>query len=95
LVHVPQGFHWGNSQYDFGRTVRFFLLCLITPAMNPSFNSHDPPVTVCVLRRVKPGYEAEFEEIITGICNAAMQFEGHLGVNIFRPYSPLPTPHSL
>jgi uncharacterized protein len=46
------------------------------------------PVTVVVLRRVKPGCEADFEEVILGITKAAMTFEGHLGVNIFRPINP-------
>lgn len=48
----------------------------------------DLPVTVDVSRRVKPGCEETFEEFISGITAAAMTFEGHLGVNIFRPFDP-------
>jgi uncharacterized protein len=47
-------------------------------------NTNDPPVTVCVLRRAKPGMEKEFERIIAGIITAASEFPGHLGTNIFR-----------
>ena len=47
--------------------------------------SHDPPVTVVISRRVKPGCEAAFEKFISGITAAAMTFEGHLGANVFRP----------
>ncbi len=43
------------------------------------------PVTVVLTRRVKPGREAEFEAWLEGITHAAMQFEGHLGVEIVRP----------
>lgn len=45
----------------------------------------DPPVTIDVSRRIKPGCEAAFEEILLGTIAAAMTFEGHLGVNVFRP----------
>ena len=48
---------------------------------------HDPPVTVVISRRVKPGCEAAFEKFISGITAAAMTFEGHLGANVFRPSS--------
>ena len=48
----------------------------------------DPPVTVLVTRKPLPGKEAEFEEYITGITQAAMQFPGHMGANIFRPAKP-------
>jgi len=45
----------------------------------------DTPVTIIVKRRPRPGKEQEFEEILSGISQAAMSFRGHLGVNIFRP----------
>ena len=45
----------------------------------------DPPVTVVVSRRVKPGCKKAFEKFISGITAAAMTFEGHLGTNVFRP----------
>ena len=48
-------------------------------------HSIDPPVTVVISRRVKPGCEAAFEKFISGITAAAMTFEGHLGTNVFRP----------
>lgn len=51
-------------------------------------NTVDPPVTVVISRRVKPGCEAEFEQFIAGITQAAMTFEGHLGTNVFRPGTP-------
>ena len=49
--------------------------------------SGDPPVTVVISRRVKPGCEKAFEKFISGITAAAMTFEGHLGTNVFRPGS--------
>jgi hypothetical protein len=51
-------------------------------------NSVDPPVTVVISRRVKPGCEEAFEKFISGITKAAMTFEGHLGANVFRPNNP-------
>ena len=48
----------------------------------------DPPVTVVISRRVKPGCEPAFEKFISGITAAAMTFEGHLGTNVFRPSNP-------
>ena len=50
-----------------------------------SKNSLDPPVTVIISRRVKPGCEKAFEKFISGITSSAMTFEGHLGTNVFRP----------
>ena len=47
----------------------------------------DPPVTVVIARRVKPGCKKAFEKFISGITAAAMTFEGHLGANVFRPNS--------
>ncbi|MDX9766542.1 MAG: antibiotic biosynthesis monooxygenase, partial [Ectothiorhodospiraceae bacterium] len=48
----------------------------------------DPPVTVLVTRRPKPGQEQAFEDYLAGICQAAQAFPGHLGVNVFRPAGP-------
>jgi uncharacterized protein len=45
------------------------------------------PVTTTVTRRVRPGHEALFEEILEGIISAASEFPGHLGVEVFRPPS--------
>jgi uncharacterized protein len=47
--------------------------------------SHDPPATVDILQRVKSGCEAAFEVVLADLCEAAKSFEGHLGVNVFRP----------
>jgi hypothetical protein len=47
--------------------------------------NHDPPATVDILQRVRPGCEAVFEVVLTDLCEAAKSFEGHLGVNVFRP----------
>lgn len=48
----------------------------------------DPPTTVDVLQRIKPGCEAAFEAVLAELIQAAMGFEGHLGVNVFRPSDP-------
>jgi uncharacterized protein len=48
-------------------------------------NETDPPVTVDVLQRVKPGCEKAFEAILSDLIRAASSFEGHLGANVFRP----------
>ncbi len=51
-------------------------------------NSYDPPVTVSVFRRVKPGCVRAFEKFLSGIINASMTFQGHLGTNVFRNSDP-------
>jgi antibiotic biosynthesis monooxygenase (ABM) superfamily enzyme len=56
-----------------------------TPDGQQASVEKDPPVTVMVTRKPLPGKEAEFEDYIAGITQAAMQHEGHLGSNIFRP----------
>jgi antibiotic biosynthesis monooxygenase (ABM) superfamily enzyme len=38
-----------------------------------------------VTRRVKPGHEAVYDQIMEGIIAAASEFPGHLGVEVFRP----------
>lgn len=53
--------------------------------MSIEHNLDDPPVTVDVLQRVKPGCEAAFEAVLSKLIHAASAFEGHLGANIFRP----------
>lgn len=54
-------------------------------------DASDPPVTVDILQRVKPGNEVAFEQVLRDLIAAASAFEGHLGVNVFRssnqPYS--------
>jgi antibiotic biosynthesis monooxygenase (ABM) superfamily enzyme len=44
----------------------------------------DPPVTVDVIQRVKPGYEEAFEQSVKDLIAAASSFAGHLGANVFR-----------
>jgi antibiotic biosynthesis monooxygenase (ABM) superfamily enzyme len=56
--------------------------------VTPNHPPHDPPVTVTVKRQVKPGCKKPFEDFLTGIINASMTFEGHLGTNVFRPTDP-------
>lgn len=54
--------------------------------MSFSDNSdEDPPVTVNVLQRVKPGSEVLFETVLADLIEAAKSFDGHLGANVFRP----------
>lgn len=43
------------------------------------------PVTVVVSRRVKVGKEAEYEQWISDVTDAALKFDGHLGMNVFKP----------
>lgn len=62
--------------------------------MGKVIDPYDPPVTVSIVRRVKPGCERAFEEFVSGITAAAMTFEGHLGATIIRPSHPtLPEYH--
>lgn len=54
--------------------------------MHPTEPSADPPVTIDVIQKVKPGREAEFEQALANLIQAAEAFDGHLGANIFRPF---------
>lgn len=42
-------------------------------------------VTVSISRRVKPGFEQEYETWISGVIEAAASYPGHLGTNVLRP----------
>ncbi|WP_250126478.1 antibiotic biosynthesis monooxygenase [Chroococcidiopsis sp. CCMEE 29] len=53
--------------------------------MSESINVEDPPVTIVAVHKVKPGKEKAFEQTMSGLLQAAMSFEGHLGANILRP----------
>lgn len=53
--------------------------------MHSADQNADPPVTVDVVQKIKPGCEAEFEQVLADLVQAAKAFEGHLGANIFRP----------
>lgn len=48
-------------------------------------NPNDPPTTVDIIQEVKPGCEEAFEDVLLGLTEAAKTFDGHLGVNVFRP----------
>jgi uncharacterized protein len=50
--------------------------------------AHEGPVTVIARWRVKPGRSHDFETWIAGVTAAALEFPGHLGVNIIRPNDP-------
>jgi uncharacterized protein len=50
-----------------------------------NYDNNDPPVTICILSRAKPGKEQEFEEVVSSMIASAMEFTGHLGTSIFRP----------
>ena len=43
------------------------------------------PVTATVTRRVKPGHEAAYEQVLAGIGGAARAFPGYQGEEVFRP----------
>lgn len=45
----------------------------------------DPPVTVSVIRQVKPGCELAFETLAAQLSKEAKLYPGHLGTNLFRP----------
>jgi uncharacterized protein len=45
----------------------------------------DPPVTVDVMQRVRPGKEREFETLLEQIIGTASTFAGYLGSSVFRP----------
>ncbi len=45
----------------------------------------DPPATVDILQRVKPGCEDAFEAVLADLIEAAKGFKEHLGVNVFCP----------
>ncbi len=45
----------------------------------------DPPVTAVASRKVKPGWEKEIEDWVSGVASEAERFSGYLGSNVFRP----------
>ncbi|MGL6337903.1 MAG: antibiotic biosynthesis monooxygenase [Waterburya sp.] len=44
----------------------------------------DPPVTINVIKQVKPGNESELENVLRDLIAAAEGFDGHLGATVFR-----------
>jgi uncharacterized protein len=47
--------------------------------------SHDEPVTVAIIRVVKPGCEEEFERALHDFVGDSLHLPGQLGVHILRP----------
>lgn len=43
------------------------------------------PVTISIARKVAPGRESDYEEWLRGITADALNFPGHMGVNVIRP----------
>lgn len=48
-------------------------------------NPNEQPISIFVSRHVKPGCKVAFEQIISGIIDAASTFDGYLGAHVFRP----------
>jgi uncharacterized protein len=46
---------------------------------------HSAPAVVAIARRVKPGYEADFEAAVRGVTSAASTFPGYLGGEVLYP----------
>ena len=42
-------------------------------------------VITTMARRVRPGHEVEYEQVLEGLIAVATEFPGHLGVEVFRP----------
>ena len=53
------------------------------------------PVTVVVSRRAAPGRESDLEAWFSGVVDAAGQFPGHLGAEVYRPAPPENLDHVL
>lgn len=45
------------------------------------------PVTVSIARKIKPGFEKEYELWEKGVINEASNFQGYMGTNFLRPNS--------
>lgn len=50
----------------------------------------DQPVTVNIVRTVRPGREAEFEILMRAFIPLALTFPGHLGVHVVKPAAQAP-----
>ena len=50
-----------------------------------SFSDRSVPAVVAIARRVKPGYEADFEAAVRGATLAASTFPGYLGSEVLYP----------
>ncbi len=60
----------------------------MSDAIQVGDNAADGPVSVVVTRRIKPGCETAYEELVKGIHEAVKGFDGYLGSHILRPSSP-------
>jgi uncharacterized protein len=54
-------------------------------ASSGSTSTPPGPITTAVTRRVRPGHEAVYEQVLEGMIATAREFPGHLGVEVFRP----------
>ena len=55
------------------------------PVETPPLFAPDPPVTVYVSRRIKPGCEMQFENLLNYMTRIVETFPGYLGTTLFRP----------
>lgn len=56
----------------------------------PKKKSQEPeagPVTVSIARKIKPGFETEYEEWEKDVISEASKFPGYMGTNFLRPNS--------
>jgi uncharacterized protein len=60
----------------------------MSDAIQVADDAADGPVSVVVTRRIKPGCERAYEELVKGIHEAIKGFDGYLGSHILRPSSP-------
>ena len=60
----------------------------MSDAIQVGDDAADGPVSVVVTRRIKPGCERAYEELVKGIHEAIKGFDGYLGSHILRPSSP-------
>nr|MBA2520645.1 antibiotic biosynthesis monooxygenase [Chloroflexia bacterium] len=51
----------------------------------PPAAADDPAVTLSIVRRVRPGREREYEQLLQATLAAAEAFPGFLGARLFRP----------
>jgi antibiotic biosynthesis monooxygenase (ABM) superfamily enzyme len=50
-----------------------------------SSSDRSAPAVVAIVRRVKPGFEADFEAAVRGVTLAASTFPGYLGGEVLYP----------
>ena len=57
----------------------------MSDAIQVGENAADGPLSVVVTRRIKPGCERAYEELVKGIHEAIGGFDGYLGSHILSP----------